>query len=451
MKKLSTATKVLNLGLVLALALAGCGNDAGGPAETSGTANGKPETKAERPADKGSAGSGGKQEGQVTLAFWGRHMSKSQFESEVKGPLEKKFPGLSLNYLSSPAQPGTEDPLIKTTLAGDGPDIVLGPAPSTLGGYKEAGILADLTPYIKQFSVDLGVFENAFMEEIRAYGSGALLALPYKRDWSALFYNMDLFDRFGAAYPKDGMSWDEVVELSRKLTVQDGGREYYGLEVLGYGDQMRQLGLKFVDESSGKAAVSSPAWIHFLSVMRAIPQVKYILRPNEDEFIRLQVTAMSAGRIDRFREMFDPAWKSFRWDVVTYPIFPETGMVVPGGLQNYLGLNAQSKHKEEAFQVIRHLVSREFQLDNSRKGIGSVLRDEQVHREFASMSEAWKGKNIQALFKYRPQSLGIPGELDNKVSQGGVGRMLSDIIQNREDPKAAVEKLEREINRILAQ
>jgi multiple sugar transport system substrate-binding protein len=462
------AKRLLSPGLALvlalmftAIALVGCSQEAddrpngsGAGGEKSAEAGGKPEATDEKQVNPGSAGSAGKQDSKVTLTFWGRHMSKSQFESEVKGPLEKKFPDLTLNYMSSPASatpPGIDDPLVKAILAGEGPDIVLGPHPSTIRSYKETGILADLTPYIRQEAMDLGLFENAFVEGIRAYGGGDLLALPYKRHWFALFHNLDLFDRFGVAYPKDGMSWDEILDLSKKLTVRDGERQYYGLQTPGHGDPMAQLGLTYVDAASGKAAVSGPSWSRFLSVMHAIPQIKYTIRPNEDDFVRLQLAAMSAGTVDRHKELVNSTNPPFRWNVATYPIFPEIGEVVPGSLENYAGVSARSQHKEDAFRVIRHMVSREFQLDNSRKGTGSVLREEAVHREFATASDAWKGKNVAALFKYRPQSSGIPGALDDKVSQAGVGQMLMEMIQNREEPKAAAEKLEREINRILAQ
>lgn len=46
----------------------------------------------------------------------------------------------------------------------------------------------------------------------------------------ALFYNKDIFDKFGVAYPKNGMIYEETLDLdlARRVTRSDGGVQYLG-------------------------------------------------------------------------------------------------------------------------------------------------------------------------------------------------------------------------------
>lgn len=52
---------------------------------------------------------------------------------------------------------------------------------------------------------------------------GNCMRQPVVNNTMSLYYNKDLFDKFGVSYPKDGMTWDEVLELNRQLD-KNGGR-----------------------------------------------------------------------------------------------------------------------------------------------------------------------------------------------------------------------------------
>ncbi len=58
---------------------------------------------------------------------------------------------------------------------------------------------------------------EAFIEE------GELRALPIGIDPWVMFYNKDLFDQNGTAYPQPGWTWDDFLSAARALTDQDAG------------------------------------------------------------------------------------------------------------------------------------------------------------------------------------------------------------------------------------
>lgn len=58
--------------------------------------------------------------------------------------------------------------------------------------------------------------------------SGELYALPYRSDFWVLFYNKTLFDKAGVDYPTNDMTWEQYVELARKMTSGEGIDKVYG-------------------------------------------------------------------------------------------------------------------------------------------------------------------------------------------------------------------------------
>lgn len=62
---------------------------------------------------------------------------------------------------------------------------------------------------------------NAFAYQDNQYG------LPITFSTVVLFYNKDLFDAAGVAYPTDGWTWDDVLAAAKKLT--DPGKRVWGI------------------------------------------------------------------------------------------------------------------------------------------------------------------------------------------------------------------------------
>jgi maltose-binding protein MalE len=82
------------------------------------------------------------------------------------------------------------------------------------GGYQQR-----ITGYCQRFSRR---YERLARHEIivQAYSTkGEFLTMPYTVESAVMYYNKDLFDKFGATYPKDGLTWNETMDLARKLSI----------------------------------------------------------------------------------------------------------------------------------------------------------------------------------------------------------------------------------------
>ncbi|GAA3402158.1 ABC transporter substrate-binding protein [Paenibacillus hodogayensis] len=151
---------------------------------------------------------------------------EDQFRTYIEQPVRQKYPHITIEYIT-----GTDKDLENLITTGNVPDIVTS-GPSSLFGFINLGITADMTPLVTRSKFDLGRLEDQAVDFIKKHSAnGELLSIPVTRDSNVLYYNKDLFDKFGVAYPTDFMSWDETYELAKKLVREDGGTKYRGFDL----------------------------------------------------------------------------------------------------------------------------------------------------------------------------------------------------------------------------
>ena len=124
------------------------------------------------------------------------------------------------------------DNLLAQIAAGNAPDIV-GPVGTEGRGWVEDSVL-DLQPLVDKVGYDLSDIDPAFLQFYKT--ENGLVGLPFAVYPSALFYNKELFDQAGLAYPPhkvgdkytfDGeeLEWnfDTVAMVAKRLTVDSAG------------------------------------------------------------------------------------------------------------------------------------------------------------------------------------------------------------------------------------
>lgn len=80
--------------------------------------------------------------------------------------------------------------------------------------YSEAGVLMDLTEFLDEnpdIKTALGGMEEAFKDDNGQFG------LPYQCNVQGIFYNKELFDKAGVPYPTDETTYEDFIEMIKKL------------------------------------------------------------------------------------------------------------------------------------------------------------------------------------------------------------------------------------------
>lgn len=123
----------------------------------------------------------------------------------------------------------------------DAPDIIRAQGAVDLTSYVVKGMAMDITPYLKKSDIlkedDFLPPVNLFRFDGKVQGQGPLYGMP--KDWSpdfTIFYNKTLFDAAGVKVPDANkpLTWNEVIDLGKKLTLKDGDKiKQYGLALGG--------------------------------------------------------------------------------------------------------------------------------------------------------------------------------------------------------------------------
>lgn len=116
------------------------------------------------------------------------------------------------------------DKILTYLAGGQEMDIVYINTISEYYDYASKDVIADLTDSIKESGYDLSALPPMFQE--MTYND-RMFALPYKRTSWFLFYNKDIFDKEGIAYPGQ-MTWDEFRALAKQLTKEENGEKQWG-------------------------------------------------------------------------------------------------------------------------------------------------------------------------------------------------------------------------------
>ena len=127
---------------------------------------------------------------------------------------EAKYPEIDLQYIDVASQ----DYAIKvgTMLSGgDTSDVVMIKEARDIINWQAAGYAAPLSDYIAADAFDVSGYVGT---EVNYAVDGVQYALPFRSDFWVLFYNKDLFDAAGVAYPTNDMTWDQYAELAKTMT-----------------------------------------------------------------------------------------------------------------------------------------------------------------------------------------------------------------------------------------
>lgn len=95
----------------------------------------------------------------------------------------------------------------------------------TMMSMVEKGQMADLSGYISTEGIDLTAF-NGLADYYNV--NGKQYALPARTDYYVMFYNKDVFDAAGVAYPTNDWTWADFEEMAGKLTSGEGATKTYG-------------------------------------------------------------------------------------------------------------------------------------------------------------------------------------------------------------------------------
>ncbi|MCC2687037.1 MAG: family 1 extracellular solute-binding protein, partial [Paenibacillaceae bacterium] len=355
----------------------------------------------------------------VELIVYSQIYSEKDFDEQYRKPLQSKFPWVTFKYI----QQGKGNTLPELIGSGTIPDFFYTNS-SQLEAIKDVGLNFDLTPMIKQNKMDLNRFADGVIDTLKTVGEGAIPGIPMFITPHVLHYNKDIFDKFGVAYPKDDMTWKDLVEVAAKIGAKsDGSIRPFDFQI-SPAITFNQLSLSPIDPKTKKASVNNASWKELFQTFKAVYDVPNN-QPNEKNigdsdtaFLKDKTLAMRVGH-NKIWELPAAIEGGLNFDMATMPYFPQA----PHKQVQYVGvmmaISAQSKHKDLIFDMLSYLVSDEVQTQNARSaGNLTVLKDKKIIDQFVADVPFMKGKNIGAMTKplLAPSSPYTPLVADTKAN-----------------------------------
>lgn len=257
------------------------------------------------------------------------------------------------------------DKLLTMCAAGTPPDVVFMES-TRLASFVDKNALIPVDSFINQ-DKDIKL-SDFYTKALKSYQiKDHLYGLPNDVAVIALFYNKDLFDQEGVAYPTDDWTWEDMLRMAKKFTRDkdgDGHIDQFGLATYPWKAAVLQNGGKLVDDPENptrsmlgqpKAREALQFCVDLIYKHKAHPPA---IRKNAQasyEMFMAQTAAMSCEghwMVPMFRNA------KFRWDVVTLP------RKVNRGCENYgscFSIPKGSRNVEAAWRLIKFFAGHEGQ------------------------------------------------------------------------------------------
>lgn len=429
---MKTKNTILTIAMSLFL-LAGCANNA----TTAGTGTSVKEQPKEQPPEP------------VTLSFFDYNVAISQddFEKLFVEPVKKKYPNITLQYVEK----GNGSNIESLVTAGNTPDMI-GVSNFGIPSMKNLDLLADITPLAKQQKIDLNKFDGAVMDSLKVLSDkGELYGLPYALNFSAMWYNKDIFDKFGVAYPKDGITWDDAYELTVKLTRNEGGTQYQGFGVGRYDKLGYPLGLVYIDVKKNAGMMNTEPWKRAFELSKKIESVPGNVKAKRgnqrNEFLKDKTMAMLID-YNLFYQLEEPMKNGLNWDIAEVPSYPDKPNIAGSVDTHAVIISKSGKHKEAAMQVLDVLTSDEVQTISAKRGRLTTLKNEQVRSVLGADIPFIQGKNIQGVLKgkYAPAPAVSPYRFDARAINN---KLYDSYLAGKIDVNTALRQADDEINQMI--
>lgn len=220
--------------------------------------------------------------------------------------------------------------------------------------YAEKGALLDLTAM-------LGDGASAYNQTALAAFNldGKQYGLVESFSNVVLFYNKDLFDAAGVAYPTADWTWDDELAAAQKLTANGVWGDFAPIQFWEFYKTIAQNGGSILSPDKKTVTIDSPENVETLTWMvdkvnnyKVTPSDVDLAGQSDGDLFKAGKIAMLRTGIWMFGDFTDNA--KFNWDIA---LEPGKTQKAHHFFANGVAVSAKSAHPAEAYEWIKFLTS----------------------------------------------------------------------------------------------
>ena len=255
--------------------------------------------------------------------------------------------------------------------------------------------------------------------------NGSTYGVPFRKDNNMVFYNKDLFDAAGVAYPEDGMTMAQYHELAAKMTSGTGNDKVYGAHVHTWPSNVNQFARRigtfdYLDKES--YAALKPYYDEMIAMQdEGLVQDYGVLKSSNIHysgvFYNQQAAMLQMGSwfINMLCENAD-----FNWGCVSIPNLEGIGNDVGVGGVTPVSIGSYASHPEEAWLFITYICGEEGASVLAQTGVVPGYGSPEINKIF---------DEIPATYPNAPENLSVYLDIDTYEIELGMDKM-SKVLDN---------------------
>lgn len=305
------------------------------------------------------------------------------------------------------------DVVLRSALAGIGPDVIVGLGQETLADFAMRGALKPLDDYV-DFDENASIFSESSLTS--ASYQGQHFGLPEQQTFMTLFYREDILNELGLPVPE---TWDDIRDIIPVLQMNNYdfhlpnvGSNFYNSLVLQYGgDIYAGEGLDYGISSglySAEALTAFNDYTNFFTSYKLLVQVDFANRFRTGEM----PIGIAEYSLFNQLEVFAPEIRG-KWSFAPLPgIAQENGDINRSYIPNTVqaGIMAQTDQPEGSWSFLKWWTSAESQVRYANT-LESIMGS--AARYFPASEDAlrqlpWSNSELDVLLTQMGQTVGIP-------------------------------------------
>jgi multiple sugar transport system substrate-binding protein len=310
-----------------------------------------------------------KASGNISFMVFGDPAELAAYQGLVDA-FHATHPDIQVELIHIPSQSDYRNRLAADLAAGAPSDVLLINY-RRYAAFADAGALEPLGAYLDKSSI---IKEADFYPQaVEPFKwNGQLMCIPQNISSLVVYFNKELFDDAGVAYPKDGWTWDDFLAAAQALTKDldgDGATDQFGVglepSLIRFAPFVWQAGGEVVDDQTNPSSllIDTDEGYAAMEFFVGLQTVHHVVPNAEEEKSEDSESRFINGRTAMFfnSRRGVPTYResnAFDWDVAALPQKEEQAGILHA---DAYCLPAVSKNKEAAWVFIEFANSVEGQ------------------------------------------------------------------------------------------
>lgn len=331
--------------------------------------------------------------------------SERQIMEEYGDLFKAKYPNIELEIVNYQWRNTAS---LNKVLEEEKPDVFSITSNDEYEQFIQDNRMYDLSALLSNRDFDLEGIHPEVINYLRKVGDGKIYGIPSSFLSKAIYYNKDLFDKYGIPYPKDQMTWEEVIQLAKRFPSEDG---ISGLYMRNFSDFVNDMAwvsrINPVSEKDLAVTLNTESYRKIFELILDGYQTKAVNLPDIDLFEVYDpfITGTSAMTVDYYYYINNNInWATeekgdqfhLNWDVVSSPVDEFNRDISPYfRVSGIVAINAESGQKQAAWELVKFINSEQLAKAKSRTvSVVVPTRTDYIYNP--------EGKRMEAFYNLKP-------------------------------------------------